>query len=48
MPSGDTQQGNRRPLRMPSPLLPIPKSMDTNAHSGGELLLRETNEASQG
>jgi hypothetical protein len=48
MPSGDAQQGDRRAFRTPPPLLPVPESMNADAHGESELNLGEPDKIPQG
>ena len=48
MPGSDAQQGVRGPFRVPSALLPIPESVDADAHGVSELRLGEPDKTPQG
>lgn len=45
--SRDPQECNRRPFRLPAPLLPISKRVDADPDGEGKLLLREADECPQ-
>src|SRR6185295_1832752 len=47
VPRGDSEQGQRRSLGTPSILLPVAQRMDADAECGGELLLGQSDEASE-
>ena len=47
MPGGDTQQGDRGTLWTPPALLPVPESVNADAHGESELLLCQSDETPQ-
>ena len=47
MPSGDTQQSERRTFRTPSVLLPVSERVNADPHGESELYLSESDKAPQ-